>query len=44
MSKRGDKEYLKDVPRVLGYIEQVLERNSELKKIQELINEAEILN
>ena len=37
-------EYLKDVPRVLGYIEQVLERNSELKKIQELINEAEILN
>ena len=37
-------EYLKDVPRVLGYIDQVLERNSELKKIQELINEAEILN
>ena len=37
-------EYLKDVPRILSYIDQVLERHSELKNIKALMNNAEILN
>ena len=37
-------EYLKDVPRVLSYIDQVLERHPELKNIKALMKNAEILN
>ena len=37
-------EYLKDVPRVLGYINQVLDRNPDLENLRKLVNQATILN
>ena len=37
-------EYLKDVPRVLGYINQVLNRNPDLENLRKLVNQATILN
>lgn len=36
-------EYMKDVPRVLGYIKQVLNFYPELKEIKKIVNEASIL-
>ena len=37
-------EYLKDVPRVLGYINHVLDRNPDLENLRKLVNQATILN
>jgi len=37
-------EYLKDVPRVLGYINQVLDRNPDLENLRKLVKQATILN
>ena len=37
-------EYLKDVPRVLGYINQVLDRNPDLENLRKLVNQATILS
>ena len=37
-------EYLKDVPRVLGYINQVLDRSPDLENLRKLVNQATILN
>ena len=36
-------EYLKDVPRVLGYIHQVLDRHADLENLRNLVNQATIL-
>ena len=37
-------EYLKDVPRVLRYIHHVLNRNTDLENMRNLVNQARILN
>ena len=39
----GKPEYMQDVPRILGYIHQVLEQHTELEKIKQLVNQATIL-
>ena len=39
----GKPEYMQDVPRILGYIHQVLEQHTELGKIKQLVNQATIL-
>ena len=37
-------EYLKDVPRVLGYVHHVLDRHPDLENLRNLVNQAVILN
>ena len=39
----GKPEYINDVPRILGYIHQVLERHSELETIKQLVEQATLL-
>lgn len=39
----GKPEYMQDVPRILGYIHQVLEKHTELESIKQLVEQATIL-
>ena len=39
----GKPEYMKDVPRILGYIHQVLERHTDLGNIEQLVEQATLL-
>ena len=40
----GKSDYLKDIPRILGYVDEVLNRYGELKAIRSLIKQARIMN
>jgi len=40
----GKEQYLKDVPRVLAYVRQVLRNYPELSDLQSLVDQAEILH